>query len=172
MLKSNIMRYLLFSLIFLLTGTRVGIAQKNKPYLAAKPEAGTINTAAPKMPAQQLEDTNVVSVAEKQAISGFNITEFVAARFQYPSAVLEDSNFVAVRIMVEFIVEKNASISGIKIKRIDNLSRTILLPETERLLKQEVLRVMRTLPNWQSPAFQNGVAVRSYYNLPIQLRIE
>lgn len=166
------MRYLFSSLFLLLSVSFACLAQKNQPYLDTKPQAGTIDAPPPVAPRKQLLDTNIVRVAQKQAVSGFNITEFVASNFRYPPAVLEDSNFVAVRVMVEFIVEKDASISNIQIKRLSNTARTNLWPNTERLLKQEVMRVMRAMPAWQSPAYQNGEAVRSYFNLPISLRFE
>ena len=166
------MRYLFLSLFLLLSGSFACLAQENKPYLDTKQPAGTIDAPAPFTPGKQLPDADIVRVAEKQAVSGFNITEFVATNFKYPPAVLEDSNFVAVRVMVEFVVEKDASISSIQIKKLSNTARTSLRPNTERLLKQEVMRVMRTMPSWQSPAYQNGEAVRSYFNLPIILRFE
>lgn len=166
------MRYFFLSLFLLLSASYACLAQENKPYLDTKPQAGTIDAPAPITPGKQLLDAEAVRVAEKQAVSGFNITEFVATNFKYPPAVLDDTNFIAVRVMVEFIVEKDASISNIQIKKLSNTARTNLLPNTERLLKQEVMRVMRTMPAWQSPAYQNGEAVRSYFNLPIRLRLE
>ncbi|GEM_PF-1383404 len=166
------MKYLFLSLVLVLTGTLACLAQKNEPYLDTKPQAGVIDAPVPMAVDKQLPDTNVFRGVQKQAVSGFNINEFVATRFKYPPAVLHDSNFVSVRIIVEFIVEKDASISGIRIVKVNNTARTSLLPNTERLLKQEVMRVMRTMPSWQSPAYQNEEAVRSYFTLPISLRIE
>ncbi|MBL7704113.1 MAG: hypothetical protein JNM21_01080 [Taibaiella sp.] len=166
------MRYLFLSLFLLLSGSIACLAQKNEPYLDTKPYAGTIDPPAPVAPGKPLLDTNIVRVAQRQAVSGFNITEFIASNFRYPPAVLEDSNFVSVRIIVEFIVEKDASVSGARIIRVNNTARTNLLPNTERLLKQEVMRVMRIMPSWQSPAYQNGEPVRSYFTLPISLRFE
>lgn len=166
------MKYLFLNLFLVLTGSFTCLAQKNEPYSDKKPQASVIDAPTPMAAEKKLLDTNVVRVAQKQAVSGFNITEFVATRFKYPPAVLDDSNFVAVRIIVEFIVEKDASISGIRIMKVNNLAQTSLLPETERLLKLEVMRVMRTMPSWQSPAYQNSEAVRSYFTLPISLRLE
>ncbi len=166
------MRYFFLSLFLLLSGTFACLAQKNEPYLDTKPQAGIVDAPTPVAPGKQLPDTSIFRMAQKNAVSGFNITEFVANNFKYPPAVLEDSNFVAVRIMVEFIVEKDASVSGTRIIRVNNTARTNLLPNTERLLKQEVMRVMRIMPAWQSPAYQNGEPVRSYFTLPISLRFE
>lgn len=164
------MKYILLSFALLLTGIFSSLAQKRDRYLDTLPPPGVIDAPPPPaLPAKKLLDTTVVNVAEQQAKSGFDITQFIASNFSYPPAVLEDSNFVSVRIMVEFIVEKDASISNIKIKRLSNPSGTTLLPETEKLLKMEVMRVMRKMPSWQSPAYQNGQAVRSYFNLPIRL---
>lgn len=163
------MKYFFLSLCLLLTSSIVTLAQENKPQPVQK---GTSNAPALTPAPQPITDTGVLNAVEKQAVSGFNISEFVGKNFSYPPAVLEDSNFVSVRIMVEFIVEKDASISNIKIKRVNNIAGTFLLPNTERLLKQEVIRVMHKMPRWQSPAYQGGESVRSYYNLPIQLRSE
>lgn len=164
------MKYISLSLTLLLTGFFSSLAQERERYSDTKAPAGVIDVAPSAVPARQLLDTTVVNVAEKQAKSGFDITQFVASNFSYPPAVLEDSNFISVRIMVEFIVEKDAKISNIKIKRLSNPSGTTLLPETEKLLKMEVMRVMRKMPVWQSPAYQNGEPVRSYFNLPILLK--
>lgn len=163
------MKYILLSLILLLTGFVSSRAQERERYLDTKAPPGITDVPPAASPAKQSLDTTVVNVAEKQAKSGFDITQFVASNFSYP-AVLEDSNFISVRIMVEFIVEKDASVSNIKIRKLSNRGGTTLLPETEKLLKMEVMRVMRKMPAWQSPAYQNGQPVRSYFNLPIELR--
>lgn len=162
------MKYILLSLALLLTGFVSSRAQER--YLDTQAPPGVTSVPPAASPGKQSLDTTVVNVAEKQAKSGFDITQFVASNFSYPPAVLEDSNFISVRIMVEFIVEKDASVSNIKIKKLSNRGGTILLPETEKLLKMEVMRVMRKMPVWQSPAYQNGQPVRSYFNLPIELR--
>lgn len=163
------MKYILLSLSLLFTGVFPSLAQERERYLDTKAPAGVTDITPSAVPAKQLPDTTVVNIAEQQAKSGFDITQFVASNFSYPPAVLEDSNFISVRILVEFIVEKDASISGIKIKRLSTPSGTTLLPETEKLIKMEVMRVMRKMPVWQSPAYQNGQPVRSYFNLPIRL---
>lgn len=166
------MRYLFLSLLLLLAGSFSSLAQENKSYADSAIQAEVEIAPALARPSQQVTDTGVLSAVEQQAVSGFNISEFVGKNFSYPPAVLEDSNFVAVRIMVEFVVEKDASISNIKIKRVTNTARTSLLPNTERLLKQEVIRVISKMPKWQSPAYLSGKPVRSYYNLPMYLKFE
>ncbi|RYD96682.1 MAG: hypothetical protein EOP54_13095 [Sphingobacteriales bacterium] len=165
------MRYLFLSLFVLFTGSLPCLAQKAKPYSGTKEPAGITDVPPTFAPLKPSLDTGVVRVAEKQAVSGFNISSFVAANFSYPPAVLEDSNFVSVRITVEFIVEKDASISNVQIKRL-HTGGTVLQPNTERLLKKEVLRVMSKMPKWQSPAYQKGEPIRSYFNLPLNLKIE
>lgn len=166
------MRYLFLSLFLLLSGSFACLAQKNQPYLDTKPQAGTVDDRVPGLPGKQSADTSIFRVPQEQAVSGFNMNEFIASNFRYPPAVLEDSNFVSVKITVEFIVEKDASVSGTRIIRVNNTARTNLWPNTERLLKQEVMRVMRLMPSWQSPAYQNGKPVRSYFTLPLALRFE
>lgn len=163
------MKYILLSLALLFTGFVSSLAQERERYLDTQTPAGVTDIPPSAVPAKQLPDTAVVNVAEREAKSGFNITQFVASTFSFPPEVLEDSNFISVRIMVEFIVEKDASISNVKIKKLSTPSGTTLLPQTEKLLKMEVMRVMRKMPVWQSPAYQNGEPVRSYFNLPIRL---
>lgn len=166
------MRHLFLSLLLLFTSSFASFAQENKSYPDPAIKAGIEIAPNFTPPQKPITDTAVLSAVEQQAVSGFNISEFVGQNFSYPPAVLEDSNFVAVRIMVEFVVEKDASISNIKIKRVTNTARTSLLPNTERLLKQEVIRVISKMPKWQSPAYLSGKPVRSYYNLPIYLKFE
>lgn len=163
------MRYffLLFSIGLLLAGSSpTCLAQKSN---ATKVPKGNVDAPTLVAPAPQITDSSILNAVEQEAVSGFNISAFIADNFSYPPAVLEDSNFVAVRVMVEFIVEKDASISGIKIVKLENKVRTSLLPDTERLLKQEVMRVMHKMPKWESPAYQNGESVKSRFTLPIKL---
>ncbi len=166
------MKYLFLGVLFLLASSFASTAQKSGSRFNTHQDAGIVEAPPRAAANKKSADTLVFRAAQKQAVSGFNITEFVAKNFQYPPAVFDDSNFVSVRMTVEFIVEKDAGISGVKIIRVDNKARTQLLPHTERLLKQEVMRVMRTMPRWQSPAYQNGEAVRSFFTLPVLLRIE
>jgi len=170
LLYVNSMKNIFTSLLLFTTVSFPCIAQKTK--VAPPKQEPILVNAAPKSEHTITEDTAAVRFADKQAVSGFNITQYVASNFQYPPEVLDDSNFISVRIMVEFIVEKDASISSVNIKKVTNNARTTLLPNTERLLKYEVLRVVRRMPAWQSPAYQNGQAVRSYFNLPLLLKLD
>lgn len=59
------------------------------------------------------------------------------------------------RVTAQFVIEKDGSISNVKILKGLGFG-----------LDQEAVRAIIAMPKW-SPAFQNGRAVRVYYNLPV-----
>lgn len=64
------------------------------------------------------------------------------------------------RVIVKFVVEINGSISNVKVVR-----------SLDKDLDEEVVRLVKKMPKWK-PGRMNGVAVRSYYTLPVLFRIK
>ncbi|WP_183567565.1 M56 family metallopeptidase [Mucilaginibacter sp. SP1R1] len=83
--------------------------------------------------------------------------KFLSDNIKYPKADREKG--VQGRVIVAFIVEKDGSLSDLKILR--GISKG---------LDNESLRVLRLSPNWQF-GIQNGKAVRVQYSVPIQFTL-
>ncbi len=77
---------------------------------------------------------------------------------RYPEAAQQ--NDIQGRVHVNFVVEKDGSIANVKIAK-----------GVDKDLDREALRVVKKMPKWQ-PGKNNGVAVRSYFNLPVTFRLQ
>ncbi len=77
---------------------------------------------------------------------------------RYPESAQQ--NDIQGRVIVKFVVEKDGSIGKAEI-----------LKGVDRDLDREALRVVKKMPKWQ-PGKNNGVAVRSYFNLPVVFRLQ
>ena len=83
--------------------------------------------------------------------------EYLAKSVQYPKAAKE--NGIQGRVVCSFIVEKDGSISDVKVfKSVD--------PSLDR----EAQRVIESMPRW-IPGKQNGVAIRVKYTVPVTFRL-
>ena len=88
-----------------------------------------------------------------------------SALFNYLSVVMQypeedEANGIQGRVVVSFIVEKDGSISDIK-----------LVNSVSPGLDAEALRVVRTLPHF-IPGKKNGVPVRVRYSVPVTFRLQ
>lgn len=77
---------------------------------------------------------------------------------RYPE--LAQQNNVQGKVIVKFTVEKDGSISNPTVVR-----------GVDKDLDREAIRVVRKMPKW-SPGKNNGVAVRSYFTLPVTFRLQ
>ena len=83
----------------------------------------------------------------------------IAKNTRYPARALE--NGIQGKVIVRFIVEKDGSITNAEVtKSVD--------PDLDR----EALRVVGTLGKMSSPGKVNGRAVRSYYSVPVNFKIQ
>jgi len=100
---------------------------------------------------------NYASVDIKPEFPGGNknLFPFISKNFQYTDEMKE--NELKGRIMATFVVEKDGSISDIKIVRSIGYGT-----------ENEVLRVLRLMPKW-NPGEQNGKKVRCSYVIPIMI---
>ena len=83
---------------------------------------------------------------------------WVQERVNYPAEVLECG--ISGRVVVTFIVERDGSMSSLKV-----------LQTPDRLLTNEVLRVLESVPagSW-TPGVQDGEPVRVRYTLPVEFK--
>lgn len=105
------------------------------------------------------EDNNVYNMAGLEVKPDFpgGIAKFyklVQDKFEAPT----DSGFPGGKVFVSFVVEKDGSLTDIKVTR-DPGYRT----------KEEAIRVLKLSPKW-NPGVQNGKKVRVQYSLPITLQ--
>ncbi len=86
------------------------------------------------------------------------LNEYLKNNLKYPKSALTAS--ISGTVYVSFIVEKDGTISNVKIVR-----------GADKDLNAEALRVVKSMPKWV-PGKQRGKAVRVQYTLPIEFVLE
>ena len=86
------------------------------------------------------------------------LMKWLSNNIRYPEAAQQ--NDIQGRVVVKFVVEKDGSIGHAEIVR-----------GVDKDLDREALRVVNKMPKWQ-PGKNNGVAVRSYFNLPVTFKLQ
>ena len=86
------------------------------------------------------------------------LLEYEDKKIKYPAKARKEG--IEGRVIVEFIVEKDGSISGPKVIR-------SLTPKCDA----EALRVVKSMPKWK-PGKQNGKFVRVKYTLPVRFKLK
>lgn len=84
--------------------------------------------------------------------------KFLARNLRYPQDAL--ANNVKGKVRVQFVIEKDGSISSAK----------VIAPVYESLDK-EAVRVVKSMPKW-TPGKMNGQPVRVYYTLPVSFNFK
>lgn len=85
------------------------------------------------------------------------LNAFLSKSIQYPE--IARNNGITGTVLVEFIVEKDGSVSNAKVK-------VPLFPECDK----EAVRGIMTMPKW-SPGKNMGKAVRCYYQVPVTFKM-
>ena len=86
------------------------------------------------------------------------LMQYLASNIKYP--VVAQENGVQGRVIVSFVVERDGSISDVKVAR-----------SVDPSLDREAESVVRRMPRW-TPGKQNGQAVRVKYNVPVTFRLQ
>jgi TonB family protein len=86
------------------------------------------------------------------------LMEYLDKNIKYPKELEQDG--VQGRVVVNFVVEKNGSISEVKV-----------IKGLHPLLDKEAARVVSSMPKWM-PGKQNGTTVRVKYTLPITFKLK
>jgi TonB family protein len=89
---------------------------------------------------------------------GGNFAQFLATNVRYPQT-MRDNNIQG-RVIVNFVVEKDGSLSDIKAVRSPGYGAA-----------EEAVRVMSLSPKW-NPGIQNGRRVRVQFSVPINFALE
>ena len=107
------------------------------------------------------EQGEVFQVVEEQPMFPGGMEElmkYLQANIKYPEQA--KSNGIQGRVIVQFVVNKDGSITG------DTIVRSV-----DPLLDAEALRVVRSMPNW-TPGKQKGEPVRVRFTLPVTFRLD
>ena len=118
--------------------------------------------APPPPPAPKPEVSNKVFdvVEEMPSFPGGQgaLMSFLNSNIKYP--VVAQENGVQGRVIVGFVVERDGSITDVKVMR-----------SVDPSLDREAQRVVRAMPRWK-PGKQNGSAVRVKYTVPVVFRLQ
>ncbi len=83
-----------------------------------------------------------------------DVNKYLADNTQYPADA--EKNNIQGTVFVSFVIEKDGSVSTVKILR-----------SVAPSLDKEAIRVVSSMPKW-TPGMQNGHTVRVAYNLPLR----
>ena len=86
------------------------------------------------------------------------LMSYLASNIKYP--VVAQENGVQGRVIVSFVVERDGSISDVKVAR-----------SVDPSLDREAQRVVKSMPRW-TPGKQNGQTVRVKYTVPVVFRLQ
>lgn len=106
----------------------------------------------------ETDDSPICEKPEKRPSFNGNINQWLGANLKYPAVARE--NGIQGRVLMEFAVEKNGSISNVKIVR-----------SVDPSLDREAVRIVKAMPRWK-PGYNNGVPVRVKHTLPITFRLQ
>ena len=121
-----------------------------------------VATPPPPPPAPKPEVSNKVFdvVEEMPSFPGGQgaLMSFLNSNIKYP--VVAQENGVQGRVIVGFVVERDGSITDVKVMR-----------SVDPSLDREAQRVVKAMPRWK-PGKQNGSAVRVKYTVPVVFRLQ
>jgi periplasmic protein TonB len=115
--------------------------------------------ATPEPPKQDEEQNKIFEVVEQQpSFPGGSVNGWLGEHIKYPVVAAE--NGIQGRVVVQFVVEKDGSVSQVKVVR-----------GVDPSLDKEAVRVISSMPKW-IPGKQNGVSVRSRFTVPVTFRLQ
>ena len=135
--------------------TVVGNDEIDGEVLKAKEEI-----AQPEPPKNE-EENKVFDVVEEQpSFPGGQgaLMAWLRDNIKYPVVAAE--NGIQGKVIVQFVVGKNGSISNVKVLR-----------SVDPSLDREAVRVVSSMPNW-TPGKQNGTSVNVRYTLPVTFKLQ
>lgn len=86
------------------------------------------------------------------------LNSWLSKNLRYPE--LAQQNNIEGRVIVQFVVEKDGSIS-----------HPVIARGVDKELDKEAIRVVKRMPKWQ-PGKNNGIAVRSKFTLPVVFKLQ
>lgn len=137
-------------------------AQERKPQRTIEKTASGVEQA-PKVAARmdtKKDENEIYRQVEVMPQPAYDKNEFFAKRLSYPVEAREKK--IQGRVVVEFVVEKDGSITDAKVIKGAELGHGI--PE-------EAIRAVKAMPKWK-PAMMNGAPVRAYHMLPLTFTLD
>lgn len=111
-------------------------------------------------PPKHEEENKVFDIVEQQPMfpgGPSALMKFLSDNTKYP--VVAQENGVQGRVTVQFVVEKDGSVSDVHVLR-----------GVDPSLDKEAVRVVKSMPKW-TPGKQNGITVRVNYRVPVLFRL-
>lgn len=109
-------------------------------------------------PEVKVEENKVYDVVEQQPAFNGNLNSWLASNIKYPPVAAE--NGIEGRVIVQFVVGKDGSITGAQVVR-----------GVDASLDKEALRVVNSMPKWV-PGKQNGQSVNCKFTLPVMFKLQ
>ena len=112
-------------------------------------------------PAVTVETTKVYDVVEEMPYfpgGPAKLFEYLSQNIHYP--LVAEENGVQGRVIVTFVVERDGSITDVKVVK-----------SVDPSLDKEAVRLIKSMPKWK-PGKQNGSAVRVKYTTPVTFRLQ
>lgn len=112
-------------------------------------------------PPKHEEENKVFDIVEQQPLfpgGPAALNKYLSENTKYPDVAQE--NGVQGRVTVQFVVEKDGSISDVHVLR-----------GVDPSLDKEAVRVVKSMPRW-TPGKQNGITVRVNYRVPVLFRLQ
>ena len=112
-------------------------------------------------PPKHEEENKVFDIVEQQPLfpgGPAALMKYLSENTKYP--VVAQDNGVQGRVTVQFVVEKDGSISDVHVLR-----------GVDPSLDKEAVRVVKSMPRW-TPGKQNGITVRVNYRVPVLFRLQ
>ena len=112
-------------------------------------------------PPKHEEETKVFDVVEQMpSFPGGQaaLMQWLSSNIKYP--VIAAENGVQGRVIIQFVVEKDGSVSGVTVAK-----------SVDPSLDKEAQRVVKSMPKW-IPGKQNGSAVRVKYTVPVTFKLQ
>ena len=117
--------------------------------------------APPEPPKQQAEENKIHEIVEQMPSfpGGMSaLMSWLSQNIKYP--VIAAENGVKGRVIVQFVVEKDGSITDVQVVK-----------SVDPSLDKEASRVIKSMPHW-SPGRQNGSPVRVRYTVPVTFKLQ
>lgn len=105
-----------------------------------------------------VESEKIFGEPEMQPTFNGDINLWLAQNMRYPEEA--EKNDIEGKVVVEFVIEKDGSVSNIK-----------ALKSPHSSLTEEVVRLVKAMPNW-NPGTMSGKPVRVKYTLPLSFKLQ
>ena len=141
-------------------GTENKEGVKDRTVEAVRNDIATVAPPPPPAPKPEVSTKVFDVVEEMPSFPGGNgaLMSYLNSNTKYP--VVAQENGVQGRVIISFVVERDGSISDVKVAR-----------SVDPSLDREAQRVVKSMPRW-TPGKQNGQTVRVKYTVPVVFRLQ